>query len=516
MLKRTGEGRQAQARLARGPDRAPQVGHATHHAWRPRSSRSSTPSVEARLTLRAKGIDTCCGGGLTLEQAAAARGMPAGELLAAVLAAVPPAQRPSPAGEPAAEGIRGSDSVRAVIARYPQTVAVFERAGLLGCGGAAGPEERIDLFASIHRIGVDQLLADLDAASKQPAGPAPAKADDHASTLYRAFLVTGLWSTVTMGASFGAYNLLAIHLALGPVLPAHQWVHAGFQLFGFVFMLVMGVAYHTVPRFLGTELARPAVARATFYLGLAAVLVVSYGRFGSWVPYSVPALLFGALLQLATAAGFAWVLAATFRKAKPPADLFHRYLAAGTLWWLVAAGFLVAAGVTGAINRDTATAVEWHEALYAAALLGGALAWVQGMFLRTGPVFLGPARDARVAGEGVVRGGATGSPPRGGGRRDARERASRPRSPTWALSRSPSRWQRSPRRCARSRSSRPTATCCPATRTSSGWCGSPSRARCSSPRSRRSTPASSCRAARRTASSSTARGTRSRSASSPP
>ncbi|MHB8874752.1 MAG: DUF1858 domain-containing protein [Myxococcaceae bacterium] len=358
--------------------------------------------VSARLVLRSKGIDTCCGGGLTLEQAAAARGLPLDELMAAVLLAVPPELRVAQKAE--GQPIVGEDSVRAVIARYPQAVAVFEKAGLMGCGGAAGPEERIDLFATIHRLDAGRLLAELNEAAAKPAEEGPARTTDPGSTLYRRFLKAGLWSTVTLGASFGAYNLLAIHLALGPVLPSHQWVHAGFQLFGFVLLLVMGVGYHTLPRFLGTELALPKLARATFWLGLSSLFLVGYARCGHWVPRSVEALGVGALLQLAAVLGWAVVLVATFRKVLPSPDLFHRFLGAGTLWWIAAAGFLLAGAVTGAVNHNADTAVEWNEALYAAALLGGALSWIQGMFLRTGPVFLGlrPTRTWLVKASFVV------------------------------------------------------------------------------------------------------------------
>ncbi len=344
----------------------------------------------ARLTLRSKGIDPEALGLSTFARAAADQGLALEPTWAAVVAALPPDVRPA-AVRPLADGpIRRSDSIRAVIARYPQAVAVFERAGLLGCGGTAGPDEPIDLFAAIHRLDAGKLLADLELATKLPAEAAPAAvADEGASTLYRRFLVAGLLSTVTLGATFGAYNLLVIHWALGPVLPWHQWVHGTFQLFGFVLPLLLGVSYHTVPRFLGAELAWTRVARATFWTGLSGLALVTYGCCGGWVPYSVPALAAGAGLQFMTVTGWAAVLAATFRRAKPAADLFHRFLAAGTLWWLVAAGFGVAGAVTAVRAGDANAAVEWHEALYTAALLGGTLAWIQGMFLRTGPVFLG-------------------------------------------------------------------------------------------------------------------------------
>ena len=80
---------------------------------------------------------------------------------------------------------------------------------------------------------------------------------DPAEGIYRRFLRASLWCTLTLGATFGAWNLLFIHLSLGEVPPSHQWVHASFQILGFIQLFIFGVALQVVPRFLGTRLAHP-------------------------------------------------------------------------------------------------------------------------------------------------------------------------------------------------------------------------------------------------------------------
>src|SRR5262245_49814476 len=213
--------------------------------------------------------------------------------------------------------IRPSDSIRQVLAQHPTLYGVFERHGLSGCGGAAGPDEAIDRFAAVHRVDAAMLLAELNAALRSgAAGPTPAPALPPADTLYRPFIYAALVCTLTLGATFGAYNLLSIQLALGPVPPPHNWVHASFQLFGFVLLFVMGVAYHALPRFLSTTLARPGAARASLWLVLLGLVLRAYGQFGALLPSTDAAYRLGAASLLAGVLAFAFTLGSTWRRAR--------------------------------------------------------------------------------------------------------------------------------------------------------------------------------------------------------
>lgn len=60
--------------------------------------------------------------------------------------------------------ITGRNTIREVLAKYPQTRAVFERHGLLECGGPLGPKEPIAFFARAHRVNEEQLLRELNEA----------------------------------------------------------------------------------------------------------------------------------------------------------------------------------------------------------------------------------------------------------------------------------------------------------------------------------------------------------------
>ena len=217
-------------------------------------------------------------------------------------------------------------------------------------------------------------------------------------TLSRRLLRTALWCTLTLGASFGAVNLLTIHLALGPVPPAHSWVHASFQLVGFVLLFVMGIAYQAVPRSCGVALARLELGRASFRLTFGGLLLRAYGQFGPLLPGTAPALLLGGVAILAGVLAFAMVLASTWRSVPlPRPKVGGPEIAAGTLWWIVAAVFLVLGGLRAVRAGDADLAARYNESFYMAAVLGGAMSWIQGMARRMEPTALAlQAPRARV------------------------------------------------------------------------------------------------------------------------
>ena len=208
----------------------------------------------------------------------------------------------------------------------------------------------------------------------------------------RRLLKASLWCTFTLGASFGAANLLTIHLALGPVPPAHNWVHASFQVIGFVLMFVVGLAYQVIPRSLGVPLAGTGRARATLPLLLAGLLLRMYGQFGPLLPGTPAALLGGGVAILAGIAAFASVLVATWRTAPPGAPTAGRAgIALGTSWWLLAGVLLVAEGARAVALGDADRGARYNEAFYTAGLIGGAMTWIQGMFRRIGGATFGLA-----------------------------------------------------------------------------------------------------------------------------
>jgi hypothetical protein len=245
----------------------------------------------------------------------------------------------------------------------------------------------------MSEVALSPLRRHLPLAAESPSGERHHAADGSpflaSWPLSRRFLRTALWCTLTLGASFGALNLLIIHLALGPVPPAHSWVHASFQLIGFVLLFVMGVAYQAIPRSSGVPLRRADLARASFRLTFGGLLLRAYGQFGPVLRGTAPALLLGGVAVLGGVVAFATVLAATWRSVPlPRPKVGAPALAAGTLWWIVAATMLVAGGVRAVRGGDADLGARYNEAFYLAALVGGALSWIEGMVQRMEPTAL--------------------------------------------------------------------------------------------------------------------------------
>lgn len=274
----------------------------------------------AQAALSALGIDTCCGGTLTLKQAASLRGVPAAEI-----------------------------------------VASLRRA---------------------HEAGVPRP----DVACRTPRG-------DAAPPLFRRFLVVALVATMTLGAAFGAYNLVMVHFALGVNPPAHNAFHANFQMLGFVLLSIVGVSFQVVPRFLGLPLLLPRVARTSFWLLLGGLVARGYGQFGEMLPGTLAAGLAGSLLLLAGVMCWAASLHATWSVTERAPEPFHAFLGAGTLSWIAGAAILVAGALRAFRTGDPDDAIAFNEPFYVAALFGGTLSWIQGILLHTRLVPL--SRDAR-------------------------------------------------------------------------------------------------------------------------
>lgn len=54
-------------------------------------------------------------------------------------------------------------TIQEIVARYPQSVPVFERYGLGCCGCLAAEFENLEAGAVVHRVNLNNLLRDLNA-----------------------------------------------------------------------------------------------------------------------------------------------------------------------------------------------------------------------------------------------------------------------------------------------------------------------------------------------------------------
>jgi hypothetical protein len=154
----------------------------------------------------------------------------------------------------------------------------------------------------------------------------------------RPLLRASIWSTLTLGAVFGAFNLLVVHARLLGNPPSHNQSHAGFQIWGFVFLFVTATS--------------SAGSRFALWGTLAAQALIAWGRVDV-LPGALATLVLGSLLQLA-------------------ATLAAR----ASLAWIGSAGLLVAGAIEALIEGDVNASIRWAHAMYAVALFGAAFPWL--------------------------------------------------------------------------------------------------------------------------------------------
>ena len=60
--------------------------------------------------------------------------------------------------------ITGKSIIRDIIQKYPKTSDIFDKYGLMECGGPKGPIEPISFFARVHEVEETILIEELNSA----------------------------------------------------------------------------------------------------------------------------------------------------------------------------------------------------------------------------------------------------------------------------------------------------------------------------------------------------------------
>lgn len=218
---------------------------------------------------------------------------------------------------------------------------------------------------------------------------------------YPAFVVAALLATLTVGALSGAINLWNLHARLTPVPVDHHRSHAFAQLFGFMLLLIIGVAFHLVPRFLGGAPAGAATVRLTKWTAIPGVWLLIAGRLGRLLPGSAWLGALGAVLLVVGVTAWGCFIARLWLSSAPAPDWLQAFVVAGTGWWWLAA-LLALVWQLGQLSAAPLAAFPL-EAVYAAALWGGTASWLWGVFFRAGACTLrverpGPEAQRRAFG----------------------------------------------------------------------------------------------------------------------
>ncbi|HUI05532.1 MAG TPA: hypothetical protein VL486_00850 [Verrucomicrobiae bacterium] len=319
---------------------------------------------------------------------------------------------PTSSGEPISQSMLVSDINR----DYPQCRRVFESYGLAGCGGELGPPEPLFIFAAAHRVPLRELVDELNRAARgewteasgkrtaEHQAVADAREQFDSENLYKRFVFGALFVAVTAGFGLGVVNLTRIALAQSyyEISGVLKQVHGHAQIFGWIGLFIMGVAFHAVPR-MKMQVLRPIrAAKASFWLMFFGVLLrvvaqpfgaTAVGRF---------AVLGSGLMEFAAVGLFAWLLARAIRgsnqKGSPriPRGEFHeKYLWASVGWFVVLAAWNL--WIVGQMFRHRTVGVPaLADALWIHVAFFGFIAnMIFGFSVRVLPHFLG-LRQPRV------------------------------------------------------------------------------------------------------------------------
>lgn len=294
---------------------------------------------------------------------------------------------------PTNDKITPTMTVREVITKHPSAVKVFNKYGLTGCGGRLGPVEPVGFFASVHQVDPDQLLRELNAIveENQSDGQVQAEATRPEPDIYRAFVRTAVIIALTVGCGLGAINLAAMAFgrSIGTTWIAITQAHGHAQIFGWVGLFIMGVAYHVLPRLKATELKGKPLAIASFWLVLGGIVLrLAAQPLATNEPFAAVVVL-SALLELVGASFFVYVSLATFAAGAQARDFYDKYIMASASWFWVLAASTLAISVYTAFEGTDVIPSSVDGAYLHIGLMGFVAMMIFGFTLRTVPLFLG-------------------------------------------------------------------------------------------------------------------------------
>jgi uncharacterized protein involved in response to NO len=226
--------------------------------------------------------------------------------------------------------------------QFPQCRPVFEKYGIAGCGGEYGPPEPLFIFAAAHRVALPELLAELNDALagkwKEVKRTAP-DASLQNENLYKRFIFAALAVALTAGFGLGVVNLTRIvsaesYYAISGVL---KQIHGHAQLFGWVGLFIMGVAFHAVPRMKMQPLNPAWAPGLCLILMVTGILLRVFSQpFAGNIVGGTSLLLSGAL-ELAGIGLFLWTMGRVMAGSQQGRESYEKYIWASAGWLAVIA-----------------------------------------------------------------------------------------------------------------------------------------------------------------------------------
>ena len=199
--------------------------------------------------------------------------------------------------------------------------------------------------------------------------------------VYEKFIKGSIITTLLLGGPLGVMILLSIFLQVEGAAVFSQkllQLHAHFQLFGWLGLFIMGIAYHVIPRFKASQIPSKNLADLSFLLVAGGLVVRGLQLF---LPEESQLAAFSAVLQTLGAITFTYVIYRTVQASEQPREPFEGFVYAALIWYTVGSILNLASTLSPASGM--------REAFIHSMLLGFATNMIMAVGVRTMPVFLG-------------------------------------------------------------------------------------------------------------------------------
>ncbi len=230
-------------------------------------------------------------------------------------------------------------TVKEINLKYPACRDVFNRYGMGGCGGAFGPPEPIFFFAAAHHVPLQEMMQELEVAAQKESSSRVEEtlAEKSMTRLFKLFILAGLGFTLTFGTLWGVIKLseIAIYHSFSAPSYSGTQAHGHAQVFGWVGLFIMGVAYYAVTKFKNVPLKHFKLAYGSFYLMVIGILLRSIAQpLADQTFWGLLNILSG-ILELMSAFIFFGLMFRTFRLSDMKHEFYEKYIHT-SIGWLAA------------------------------------------------------------------------------------------------------------------------------------------------------------------------------------
>ncbi|MFB3908318.1 MAG: NnrS family protein [Candidatus Eisenbacteria bacterium] len=223
--------------------------------------------------------------------------------------------------------------------------------------------------------------------------------------VHRPFFLAAIVTTLTAGVGWGAFLLLRIasDRSFTKLSIFEVNAHAQAQIYGWIGLFILGFAYEAFPRFRGTPLPAPRLARASLVAMLLGIVLRSVGEPLHDRPLFAALAIAGSILQIGAVALFAFVLFRVYQyrgAAQTRHFENHDFYILSAAVWFLAGSFVDLFHVTRLVAAPTKEALlhqvaGWQFALRDLQIHGLAMMMIFGVSQRIFPIAFGSAEPSR-------------------------------------------------------------------------------------------------------------------------